>query len=64
MGCLDKMIAFSILIMLIIMACDFVVMLLQELGRPFFLEDAFGLTLMLSERKEMYRIVPIRWAKV
>jgi hypothetical protein len=46
LGRLDKMIVFSVLIMLMIMTCDFVVMLFQELRRPIFLEAVFGLTLV------------------
>jgi hypothetical protein len=46
MGRLDKVIVFRVLIMRMIMNCDSVVILLQELGRSTFLEGIFRLTHM------------------
>jgi membrane protein CcdC involved in cytochrome C biogenesis len=40
MGRLDKVIVFRVLIMRMIMNCDSVVILLQELGRPIFPDEA------------------------
>jgi hypothetical protein len=42
--CLDKMIAFSVMIIFMLLACVFLDVSGQELGRPIFLEDIFGLT--------------------
>jgi hypothetical protein len=46
MGRLDKIIVFSVLIIVMILVCHFLVTLWQELRRPSYLEDIIGLTQM------------------
>jgi len=40
------MVVFIVLIIVMILVCDFLVTLWQELGRPTYLEDIIGLTQM------------------
>jgi len=42
MGCVDITNVFNVLIIVMILVCDFLVMLRRELGRSIFLEGFFG----------------------
>jgi hypothetical protein len=53
MGRLDKKIVFNVLITVATMICDSVVVLLQELRRPIFLEGVFGLTPTFGEDQNL-----------
>jgi hypothetical protein len=44
MGCIDITNVFNVLIIVMILVCDFLAALWQELGQPIFLEGIFGLT--------------------
>jgi len=44
MSRLDRKIVFDVLIILMILVCDFLATMLRELGQSFFLEGIFGLT--------------------
>jgi len=44
MGHVDKTITFSVLTIVMILICDFLVRLWQELGRPVLIDGVFGLT--------------------
>jgi hypothetical protein len=55
MGRLDKIIVFSVLIIVVILVCDFLVTLWQELGRPSYLENIIGLTHLQSHSETKNR---------